>query len=857
MTDWRIAHGLVLVLLGAGCATPTPEPEPPEDRPLQLELPSSRLTWDGAGRIGIEDLAGTQILVGATAEVWLDATDATGRRLALSDPGAVLSAAIEDGQGPHGSGSQLVVHATMQAEGLALDWTVGAWPDVDAYTVELAVRSLDAEPVLLAKAAPLSVPAESDGGLFLGADPARHRVLENGSHTVLDFVVEVRPGDTEGNPGWNAVVPGDFEGRSVSNWNHAVVDLDSGAAWVAGMLSAESSAPVLELGFDLGQTSRNDGRLGFSQLAAVAAYQPHPKPVAGEWFRSERYAVLPVLTDPLQGLERYADMVKAEQGIVLWTERGADHRVPNGWNSWSGSGSTGGYGTGVDEASILANLDVMADQLRDFGMDWFQLDDGYEPLYGDWWWRQDRFPSGARGLSDAIRARGLRPGLWMAPFTLNPASETALAHPDWLAERTTIGGVVGSDYEILDLTNPEVLDYIDGLITTLTQEWGFDWLKMDFAYYALFGDGFSDPDATREEAWRGALRVIRERLGEDRFFMTIGVTGLNYGLVDSSRLTLDSMPIWEWPPGTGPLDVLNQQGLKPTVRSAGRRWYLQHRVWLNHPDLIFFRSNPLDPDWPEVTFEEARAFASFIGLSGGIVKLGDRLVDLDAPAIDVIRRLTPVYPEAARPLDVFSREFPERWHLRVAEPDSGAGAFDVVGLFHWGWNRDLSTEPFSEIADTEADRVHLVDPDALGMAGGPWLGREFWTGEFLGVLSGPFTVAVPAHDARVVALRPLLDRPQFLGWNRQISQGGTVLTQDSWDPASRALTLGFVAAAGTEVAPFVFEVDLHVPEGFSPVGVSVVGAADVPVTTEQLGPVLRARFSAAVTEAVTLTATFQ
>ena len=851
--------GILFLAVLIGCPSVTPEPEPPVELPAQLELPSSVLTWDDAGHISIEDRAGTQILVDATAEVWLDAPGATGRRLALSDPGVTLSHELRDRAGPHGAGSELMVHGEWDAEDVAVDWVIGAWPDRDAYTVELAVRSLSDDPILLAKAAPLSVPGDSDGGLFLGSDPARHRILENGSFTVLDFVVEVRAGDTEGNPGWNALVPGDFEGRSVSNWNHAVTDLDGGSAWVAGMLSSRASAPVMELGFDLGQTTRNDGRLGFSQLAAVAAYQPHPKPVGAEWFRSERYALLPVVLDPLEGLERYADMIKADQGIVLWTERGDDHRVPNGWNSWSGSGSTGGYGTGVDEATILANLDVMADQLRDFGFDWFQLDDGYEPFYGDWWWREDRFPSGARGLSDAIRARGLKPGLWMAPFTLNPASETALAHPDWLAERTTIGGVVGSDYEILDLTNPEVLEYIDALMTTLTEDWGFDWLKMDFAYYALFGDGFTDPNATREEAWRGALQVIRDRLGDDRFFMTIGVTGMNYGLVDSSRLTLDSMPIWEWEVDTSPFDPLNQQGLKPTVRSAGRRWYLQSRVWINHPDLIFFRSNPLDDTWPEVTFEEARAFASFIGLSGGIVKIGDRLVDLEAPAIDVLRRLTPIYPEAARPLDVFSREFPERWHLRVDTPLDGVNeAFDVLGLFHWGWNVDLSTEPFSVIDDTTADRVHAVDPAGLDLSGtGPWLGREFWTGEFLGVIDGPFTVAVPSHDARVVVLRPQRARPQFLGWNRQISQGGTVLSQDVWEASSGTLTLGFQAGAGTQEAPFEYVVDLHVPEGFAAGEVSVMGAGDVPVAVETTGPILRVRFSPTVTEALTLTASFE
>jgi hypothetical protein len=529
--------------------------------------------------------------------------------------------------------------------------------------------------------------------------------------------------------------------------------------------------------------------------------------------------------------------------------------VPGGWNSWSGSGGTGGYGTDIDERVVLENLEVMASQLWDWGMEWFQVDDGWEPAYGDWWFREDRFPHGPAWLARRIRARGLRPGLWMAPFTPSPASRLAAEHPDWIADWTAIGDVIGGDDLILDLTHPEVLDYLRGLFARFRGEWGFDWFKMDFAYWALLGTGFHDPARTREEAWHEAVGIIREELGPDAFFLTISATGLNYRHADAGRITLDSMPVWDGQPGVDPADHMLQQGLKPTVRSAGRRWYLQDRIWVNHPDLIFFRSNTADETWPRLTLDESRAFCTFVGLSGGIVKLGDRLVDLDAEAINVIRALLPVYGRAARPLDVFTREFPEVWLLPVEPLDGFAEPFEIVGLFHWGRNVDMGATPYAEMPDDGEARAHVVDLAGLGIDGDR-LAWEFWGREYLGVVRGRLSASVPPHTGRVIALRRPTGAPQFLGWNRQIAMGGTLLREASWDDAGRRLVLRCPVAAPTAAAPFTWEIAFHVPPGFAFSGVETGGVPLRDVDAAQDGEVLRVRFVPEASGDLTLVAAF-
>jgi hypothetical protein len=286
---------------------------------------------------------------------------------------------------------------------------------------------------------------------------------------------------------------------------------------------------------------------------------------------------------------------------------------------------------------------------------------------------------------------------------------------------------------------------------------------------------------------------------------------------------------------------MRQQGLKPTVRNAGRRWYLQDRIWVNHPDLIFFRSNTNDPSWPRLTFDEARAFCTFVGLSGGIVKLGDRLVDLDANAIAVIRSLLPIYGRAARPLDVFTREFPEQWLLPVTPLDGADESYVLLGLFHWGRNVDLSTNPYTEIPDDAAPRHHVIDLDALGLDG-EWLAYEFWSQRYLGLVRHSLTDDVAPHTGQVIALRRPTGEPQFLGWNRQITMGGVLLQEASWDEAARRLIVRFPTAAPTATAPFPYQLAFHVPAGhaLSSVDSSGVTLRDLSTTVE--GEVLRIRF---------------
>ncbi len=804
------AFSLALALL---CAC-HPENSPPYQGPREVSNEAGWLSLDG-GSLGLLDADTEPVLQEATARLMLDDWGEEGRELLLTD----LDCSVDrDGE------ESLLAHCTGTDADPTLIWTLRAHPE-GWFEARLAVDNTTAQELAVAKLSPLFLDGRDGGALFLGDHPQTHRVVENGSYGALDFVAELVPGDVEGNEGYATVMPGSFEGHSASSWNHGVQDLHSARSWVAGALTFERTTPVMNLSYKESRAQEaEDGRVGFSFLALEGAYLPEPKILApGERLESELF-FFRIGGDALEGLELYAHAIATTLDLTPWHKREPGRRVPNGWNSWSGSSSTGGYGTDINEEVVLENLAVMATELRDWGVEWFQIDDGYEPTYGEWTWREDRFPNGPAWLSEQIRAAGLIPGLWMAPFQIYDDAPMVKEHPDWFADPVELGEVILGDSYILDLTHPEVQDYLRELFTTFREEWGFDWLKLDFGYYALFGSNFHQPDTTREEAWRQGVGVIREALGDDAFFMLVGTLGTNFGILDSGRLGLDSMPIWDWDENAMAWDErFEQQGLKPTLRTSARRYFFQDTVWVNHPDLIFFRSNTRDESWPRLTQTESEAWCSWVALSGGIVKIGDRLVDLEPEHINALRKILPAHGAPARPLDLFTTEYPERWHLHY---DGGLDGFseswDLLGLFHWGFNVDQTTNPYTPMEDTAEDRLHTVDLEALGIQG-ERLAYEFWTGAFLGLLEGELELAVPSHSGRVVALREPADHPLFLGWNRQITMGGVLVQEQTWDEEAATLRLAVQVAAPTDYAPFEYSLAFHVPEGFGRPDISSFG----------------------------------
>ncbi|MFJ8820762.1 glycoside hydrolase family 36 protein [Streptomyces sp. NPDC102467] len=257
----------------------------------------------------------------------------------------------------------------------------------------------------------------------------------------------------------------------------------------------------------------------------------------------------------------------------------SDKRAGNVWCSWYA------YYENITEAQLTKDIAA----LRGLPFDVVQVDDGWERMVGDWQ-PNAKFPSGMRALADRITDAGLRPGLWIAPFIVLPASRTALDRPELLlrdgrGEPVVAGHNWGTGYWTLDLTLPAAQDHLRETIRRVAHEWGFTYLKLDFIG-AGAAPGVRSADVGREEAYRLGLRIIREEAGKDAYLLGSGAPLLpSLGLIDGIRSGPDVAPLWEHYATKDPSDALARNAVVNTL----------HRLWQApllevDPDVVYFRS---------------------------------------------------------------------------------------------------------------------------------------------------------------------------------------------------------------------------------------------------------------------------
>jgi alpha-galactosidase len=264
--------------------------------------------------------------------------------------------------------------------------------------------------------------------------------------------------------------------------------------------------------------------------------------------------------------------------------------APRVWCSWYS------LYTMIDEKILYETFDA----LGDLPFDVLQVDDGWQKSIGDWE-ANEKFSSGMSALAQKIKSTGRKAGLWLAPLIAVESSRLFREHADWFL-RDEKGNFVSAGFNwgehlfALDTTRPDVIAWLAALMKQV-RAWGFDYLKLDFLYGgALKGKRYVD--TLRESAYRDALRVMREAMGLDAFFLTCGTPILPaLGLCDAIRVGPDVSHEWEKHRDA----VLFYNPSIPSTRSAIRT--ALNRLWLSpllhvDPDVAYFESkkNLLTPE---------------------------------------------------------------------------------------------------------------------------------------------------------------------------------------------------------------------------------------------------------------------
>ena len=123
-------------------------------------------------------------------------------------------------------------------------------------------------------------------------------------------------------------------------------------------------------------------------------------------------------------------------------------------------------------------------KVRDLGLKWAVIDDGWQSNVGDWTLQPDKFPRGAedmRSLVGRIRAESLKPRLWVAPLAAAPGSDLLHDHTDMLLLDREGAPQLVSWWNSFYLcpAYAKTVDYHRGLVHRFIAEWGFAGLKID------------------------------------------------------------------------------------------------------------------------------------------------------------------------------------------------------------------------------------------------------------------------------------------------------------------------------------------------------------------------------------------
>jgi alpha-galactosidase len=134
----------------------------------------------------------------------------------------------------------------------------------------------------------------------------------------------------------------------------------------------------------------------------------------------------------------------------------------------------------------MDSLKAQATAAAELGIERFVLDDGWfgkrdndTTSLGDWDIDARKYPDGLKPLVDHVTGLGMQFGIWFEPEMVNPVSELYKAHPDWAL---TIEGrpILESRTQlVLDLTRPEVSDYLFGKIDAVLSNHAVSYIKWD------------------------------------------------------------------------------------------------------------------------------------------------------------------------------------------------------------------------------------------------------------------------------------------------------------------------------------------------------------------------------------------
>ncbi|MEV4460112.1 alpha-galactosidase [Microbispora sp. NPDC049633] len=292
------------------------------------------------------------------------------------------------------------------------------------------------------------------------------------------------------------------------------------------------------------------------------------------------------------------------------------------YNSWEATGF---------DVSLDGQIEL-AEKAARIGVELFVVDDGWFGArthdaagLGDWHPNPRRFPDGLGPLIDRVHELGMLFGLWVEPEMVNPDSDLYRAHPDWVIHRPNRRRTEHRNQLVLDLSRPEVADWLYRTLDELLAKNAVDFLKWDM------NRPFTEagPD---ERLWTGhvsALYAVLDRLRAAHPHVRIESCSSGGGRVDLGVLRRTDQ-VWT-SDDTDALDRLEiQHGFSQLypARVMG--------AWVtDSPNPYTGRETPLD-------FRFHVAMAGVLGIGGALTDWSDAELERAAELVADYKRIRPL-----------------------------------------------------------------------------------------------------------------------------------------------------------------------------------------------------------------------
>lgn len=518
----------------------------------------------------------------------------------------------------------------------------------------------------------------------------------------------------------------------------------------------------------------------------------------------------------------------------------------SGWCSWEA------FRRDIDEKKIDGIAAFLEKNLKDYGLEYLQVDDGYQKMplpyraegtMKEGWMtcEEEKFPGGHNSIVEDIRSHGFVPAIWTNANITN--EEYPKAHPEdvlWKDGEPLRGEWIEFLYSCTEENLKEqVTPVFEGF-----RDAGYKYVKIDAIRHLLF-DGLHEAVRlgllTNEEAeqkFRAYMEATKKGMSDDMYYLASwGEMHEVVGLADACRISMDANPTWA--------------GIRMQLFETARWFHTQRILFLNDPDHVCVRTKP---EW-------AKSVLSLISLSGELCMLSDTEEAYTEEKLDIIRKTLPPLSSVTAETGPLNLDYPAyTWtklhgfavqsHETPVEMEDVdlKEAYDMAGIYPtmddnhpfstlWSFHLDhageqwcvagrFATVPLGECT-VGLEQLNL-DPKETYHA------FDFWQERYLGTVTGEIACReLGLGCCQIIGLRKVQEVPQFIASTRHVSMDAVSVKAIGWN--GKELSVSLAGAAGMEVSYY-----FAVPDGYTLKEAVVSGGKCVETELEKDG-ILRVR----------------